>query len=94
MTLVPELQVKRIVEAQRGFIAEVGKDPGPGQAILFGTTPLFLERLGINSLDQLPQLSDFVPGADVVEALEVGLRPPPGPSLGERLDEIEGYHQE
>ncbi len=74
---------------QRGFIAEVGKDPGPGQAVLFGTTPLFLERLGINTLDQLPQLSEFVPGADVVEALEVGLRPPPGPSLGERLDEIE-----
>lgn len=74
---------------QRGFIAEVGKDPGPGQAILFGTTPLFLERLGINALEELPQLSDFVPGADVVEALEMGLRPPPGPSLGERLDEIE-----
>ncbi len=77
---------------QRGYIAEVGKDPGPGQAILFGTTPLFLERLGINSLDQLPQLSEFVPGADVVEALEVGLRPPPGPSLGERLDEIEALN--
>jgi segregation and condensation protein B len=74
---------------QRGFIAEVGKDPGPGQAVLFGTTALFLERLGINSLDQLPQLSDFVPGAEVVEALEIGLRPPPGPSLGEHLDEIE-----
>ena len=53
---------------QRGFIAEVGKDPGPGQAVLFGTTPLFLERLGLNTLDQLPQLGDFVPGADVVEA--------------------------
>ncbi len=74
---------------QRGFIAEVGKDPGPGQAVLFGTTPLFLERLGINALDQLPALSDFVPGADIVEHLEAGLRPPPGPSLGERLDEIE-----
>lgn len=74
---------------QRGFIAEVGKDPGPGQAVLFGTTPLFLERLGINSLSELPPLSDFVPGADLVESLEAGLRPPPGPSLGERLDEIE-----
>ena len=46
----------------RGFIDEVGKDPGPGQAVLFGTTPLFLERLGLNSLDELPPLSDFVPG--------------------------------
>ncbi len=35
---------------QRGFIAEVGRDPGPGQAVLFGTTPLFLERLGLSGL--------------------------------------------
>ncbi len=73
----------------RGFIAEVGHDPGPGQAVLFGTTPRFLERLGINRLDELPQLSDFVPGTDVFEQLESGLRPPPGPSPGERLDELE-----
>ena len=79
---------------QRGFIAEVGHDPGPGQAVLFGTTPLFLERLGLNDVGQLPQLSDFVPGADMVEHLEAGLRPPPGPSLGERLDEIETANAE
>ena len=74
---------------QRGFITEVAKDPGPGQALLFGTTPLFLERIGVNSLDELPPLAEFVPGADVVEHLEAGLRPPPGPTLSERLDEIE-----
>ena len=74
---------------QRGFITEVGKDPGPGQAVLFGTTALFLERIGVNSLDDLPALAEFVPGADIVEHLEAGLRPPPGPSLSERLDEIE-----
>lgn len=73
----------------RGFIAETGKDPGPGQAVLFGTTPLFLERIGLNTLDELPPLAEFVPGADIVEHLEAGLRPPPGPSLNERLDEIE-----
>ena len=59
----------------RGYIDEVARDPGPGQAVLYGTTPLFLERLGLNSLDELPALGDFVPGADVVEALERGLRP-------------------
>ena len=58
---------------QRGYIDEIAKDPGPGQASLFGTTPLFLERLGMNSLDELPSLGDFVPGADVVELLEQGL---------------------
>ena len=60
---------------QRGYIGEVGIDTGPGNAVLFGTTSLFLERLGINGISDLPPLADFVPGADVVEALEGGLRP-------------------
>ena len=59
----------------RGYIAPIGRDPGPGQAVLWGTTPLFLEKLGLDSLDDLPPLGDFVPGADVVEALETTLRP-------------------
>ncbi len=59
---------------QRGYIDEIGRDPGPGQAVLFGTTQHFLERLGLDSLADLPPLGDFVPGADVVEALEHGLR--------------------
>jgi len=59
----------------RGYVAEVGRDPGPGQAVLYGTTPLFLERLGLDSLAQLPALGQFAPGQDVVEALEQGLRP-------------------
>jgi segregation and condensation protein B len=59
---------------QRGYIEEVARDPGPGQAVLFGTTRLFLEKLGLDSLDDLPPLGAFVPGAEVVEALEAGLR--------------------
>jgi len=59
---------------QRGYIAEVGRDAGPGNAAMYGTTTLFLERIGVNSLDELPNLSDFVPDADVVETLEVVLR--------------------
>jgi segregation and condensation protein B len=58
---------------QRGFVREVGRDPGPGQAVLYGTTPLFLEKLGLDSLAGLPPLADFVPERDVVEALERGL---------------------
>jgi segregation and condensation protein B len=60
---------------QRGYIEPVARDPGPGQAVLYGTTSLFLERLGLDSLEQLPSLGDFVPGPEVVEALEEGLRP-------------------
>jgi segregation and condensation protein B len=58
----------------RGYVAPVGTDTGPGQAILYGTTRLFLERMGLDSLADLPSLSGFVPEAEVVEALERGLR--------------------
>ncbi len=58
---------------QRGYVEEVGRDPGPGQAVLYGTSRLFLERLGVDSLRDLPPLGDFVPGPEVVEALERGL---------------------
>jgi segregation and condensation protein B len=62
--------------SQRGFVHEVGRDPGPGQALLYGTTPLFLEKLGLDSLSDLPALADFVPEPAVVEALERGLGVP------------------
>jgi segregation and condensation protein B len=58
----------------RGYIDEVDRDPGPGQAILYGTTPQFLEKLGIDTIDDLPPIAEFIPDADVVEALEHGLR--------------------
>ena len=60
----------------RGYIDQIGRDPGPGQAVMWGTTPAFLEKLGINSIADLPAIAEFVPGADVVEALEEGLRIP------------------
>lgn len=44
----------------RGLLAEVGRDDGPGQAILFGTTSRFLEELGLVSLDDLPELTDYL----------------------------------
>lgn len=68
--------VMRTLDA-RGYIREVSRDPGPGQAVLYGTTEKFLERLGLAAIDDLPPVADFVPGADVVEALEVGLRAEP-----------------
>lgn len=58
----------------RGYIEQRGRDDGPGQAVLWGTTPLFLEKLGINSVDELPPLAEFVPDAEIVEALEATLR--------------------
>jgi segregation and condensation protein B len=69
--------VLRLLTA-RGYVQEVGRDPGPGQALLFGTTRLFLERLGLDSLAELPRLVDFVPPAATVEMLEQALRPDAG----------------
>ena len=65
--------VLRTLQA-RGYVDAVGRDPGPGQAVLFGTTAAFLERLGLDSTADLPPIAEFIPGADVVEALEAGLR--------------------
>ena len=73
---------------QRGYVDEVARDPGPGQAVLYGTTPTFLERLGIDSVEDLPPLGEFFPEADVVEALERGLR------VGSDEDELDGGHDE
>jgi len=67
---------------QRGYIAEVGKDPGPGNPSMFGTTSLFLEKVGLNDVSELPSLGDFIPGADVVEMLEHGLRAAPESDAG------------
>ena len=51
--------------------------------MLYGTTPVFLERLGLDSLRDLPPLGDFVPDASVVDALERGLRLSDDPTGGE-----------
>ena len=71
---------------QRGYIDEVSRDPGPGNAILFGTTQEFLERMGLDALNDLPPLGEFVPGPEVVEALERGLRSDPEVSAVEPVD--------
>lgn len=74
---------------QRGYVDEVGRDPGPGQAILYGTTSTFLEKLGLNSIDELPALGGFVPNAEVYETLERGLRPEPVPESHPEASEDE-----
>lgn len=57
----------------RGYIAPTLRDSGPGQALLYTTTSRFLERMGLSSLSDLPDLSEFVPSAEVVEVLEAAL---------------------
>ena len=44
----------------RGLVHEVGNDPDSGGG-LYATTPLFLERLGLRSLADLPELAPLLP---------------------------------
>jgi segregation and condensation protein B len=46
--------------ADRGLVEEVGRDEGPGRAVLYGTTPGFLERLGLPSLADLPPIAPLL----------------------------------
>jgi segregation and condensation protein B len=46
-------------------VQEVGAEPGTGGG-LYGTTPLFLERLGLTGLDELPDLAPLVPESSSV----------------------------
>jgi len=55
---------------QRGLVMEVGRDPGPGQAVFYGTSPQFLERLGLPSLEALPAIAPLLPPASAADELE------------------------
>jgi segregation and condensation protein B len=44
----------------RGLIEEAGRDEGPGRPLLYATTPMFLERLGLASLAALPSLAPLL----------------------------------
>ena len=82
MAAVRGVNVDAVVRTlqHRGYVEPVGRDPGPGQAVLYGTTTLFLEELGLDSLADLPPLADFVPDQQAVEALERGLGVSPSQS--------------
>jgi segregation and condensation protein B len=50
----------------RGLITESGQDDDSG-GILYRTTPLLLERLGLQSLEELPSLAPLLPDLDDVD---------------------------
>src|SRR2546422_3028917 len=56
--------------AERGLVEVVTRGEGLGRPLLYGTTPQFLEILGLKDLDELPRL----------EELSVALRPPAPPA--------------
>jgi segregation and condensation protein B len=67
---------------ERGLIEVVGRGEGLGRPLLYGTTPQFLEILGLRSLDEMPRL----------EELSVALTPMTSdtePELEEEVEEAE-----
>ncbi len=58
-----------------GFIEEKERLDAPGNPAVYVTTEVFLEKLGLGSLEELPPLADHVPPADIVDSLEESLRP-------------------
>jgi segregation and condensation protein B len=56
----------------RGLIEDAGTEQDSG-AMLYRTTPYFLERLGISGVDQLPDLANFLPLPSTIEGLEAEL---------------------
>ncbi|HEV7472042.1 MAG TPA: SMC-Scp complex subunit ScpB [Pseudonocardia sp.] len=52
----------------RGLVEEAGID-GPTQGTLFRTTELFLERLGLSSLEDLPSLAPLLPDVDAIDEI-------------------------
>ncbi len=50
----------------RGLIEEVGSDPDT-HGVLYCTTELFLERLGLSSLEDLPPIAPLLPDIDAID---------------------------
>ena len=69
----------------KGLVREVGREQDRGQAILYGTTQAFLERFGLRSLRELPDLEQFAPDEESRRFIRERLsgRPSPAP-----LDEV------
>lgn len=53
--------------ADRGLVVEVGREETPGRPVLYGTTPEFLERLGLPSLAALPSLAPLLDAEEEAE---------------------------
>ena len=71
----------------RGLITEAGTDSDTG-ATTFATTELFLERLGLSSLAELPDIGPLLPDIDVIDELSETL------DIEPRLAKLTGTHVE
>ena len=71
--------------ADKGLIREVGRDTERGGAILYGTTSAFLEKFGLRSTRDLPDLEQFAPDEQARQFIRERLS---GRSIQSTLDEV------
>ena len=69
---------------EKGLVREAGHEADRGQAVLFGTTRLFLEHFGLKSLRELPPLEDFAPDEESKRFIRERLS---GRQIGSTLEE-------
>ena len=70
----------------KGLVRELGRDANHGQAILYGTTQVFLERFGLTSLKALPDLEQFAPDEESKQFIRERLS---GRSIDSTLEDID-----
>lgn len=70
---------------EKGLVREAGRDPQRPQAIRYGTTRSFLERFGLKSLKDLPNLEDFAPDEESRKFIRERLS---GRTIESTLDEV------
>lgn len=70
----------------KGLVRELGRDPQRGQAIIYGTTAAFLEKFGLRSIRDLPDLEQFAPDERTRQFIRERLS---GRSIASTLDETD-----
>ena len=70
----------------KGLVRELGRDAAHGQAILYGTTNAFLEKFGLRSTKDLPDLEQFAPDEQARQFIRERLS---GRSIQSTLDEVD-----
>ncbi|GAB4285581.1 MAG: SMC-Scp complex subunit ScpB [Coriobacteriia bacterium] len=74
---------------EKGLVKEVGRDKNAGNAILYGTTRVFLEKFGLKDLADLPPLEEFAPEPETERAIRERLNALDGSALGATEEEYE-----
>ena len=75
----------------KGLVRELGRDPQHGQAIIYGTTSAFLEKFGLRSTKDLPDLEQFAPDEQSRQFIRERLS---GRSIQSTLEETDGDLEE